>query len=400
MALVDYSDSEASESEQTTPLPARTVPADATTVSQKNSFQKVVNHANPRKVIVNLPGLATSSKEGNNGGDDIEKDRPAKRAKTASAFSGFNSFLPPPKNPNKALQGSSGSTNGSTLSRSRGVGLGHGVSLRTGATPAFSRDAPQDIYLAQEEQEALHADEEEITEVTVQTLPVIKGEIKLVGKPMMFRPLSVARKGPPKKKSRMEGSAVALPTNAKVLEHVPAQQTSAIAKAPTPKIKQSLFSTFNDDDLPIPPLDENSGFDQTTADVMGTESYMHSTADEVNTTAVPSFIPEPAPANSLSSLADNLGLSAAERRQLFGRNGSAGDARVSNFSLAAEYSHNNKLLESEDAAPAHNPVRAIAPGKHSLQQLLNAATNQKEALEESFASGKRNRKDAGSRYGW
>ena len=37
-------------------------------------------------------------------------------------------------------------------------------------------------------------------------------------------------------------------------------------------------------------------------------------------------------------------------------------------------------------------------GKHSLKQLVNAASNQREALEEHFAKGKSNRKDAGARY--
>jgi hypothetical protein len=48
----------------------------------------------------------------------------------------------------------------------------------------------------------------------------------------------------------------------------------------------------------------------------------------------------------------------------------------------------------------HNPVRSIAPGKHSLKQLLNATVSQKEALEESFAKGYANRKEASGRYGW
>jgi hypothetical protein len=48
----------------------------------------------------------------------------------------------------------------------------------------------------------------------------------------------------------------------------------------------------------------------------------------------------------------------------------------------------------------HNPVRSIAPGKHSLKQLVNAAQSQKDALAESFAKGYQNRKEAGSKYGW
>jgi hypothetical protein len=35
-----------------------------------------------------------------------------------------------------------------------------------------------------------------------------------------------------------------------------------------------------------------------------------------------------------------------------------------------------------------------------LRQLLNAATTQKDALEESWAAGKRNKQEAGRKYGW
>ena len=56
--------------------------------------------------------------------------------------------------------------------------------------------------------------------------------------------------------------------------------------------------------------------------------------------------------------------------------------------------------ETDIASVQHNPVRPIAPGKHTLQQLVNVASNQREALEESFATGRRNKKEAGAKYGW
>jgi hypothetical protein len=102
----------------------------------------------------------------------------------------------------------------------------------------------------------------------------------------------------------------------------------------------------------------------------------------------------------LNNVADDLNLSKSERRQLFGRNAPSADSRVLTFNTDQEYAHNQALAETELAATQHNPVRAIAPGKHSLQQLVNAAASQKDALEESFASGRRNKKEAGSRYGW
>ncbi|XP_044718126.1 mitotic checkpoint regulator, MAD2B-interacting domain-containing protein [Hirsutella rhossiliensis] len=47
----------------------------------------------------------------------------------------------------------------------------------------------------------------------------------------------------------------------------------------------------------------------------------------------------------------------------------------------------------------HQPC-ALQGGKHSLRQLVQNVHNQREALEDSFAKGKSNRKEASSRYGW
>ena len=68
--------------------------------------------------------------------------------------------------------------------------------------------------------------------------------------------------------------------------------------------------------------------------------------------------------------------------------------------MAQEYQHNRELRENEQLVPDHKPVRAIAPGKHSLQQLVNAAQSNREALEESFARNKATKKDFGSKYGF
>jgi hypothetical protein len=60
----------------------------------------------------------------------------------------------------------------------------------------------------------------------------------------------------------------------------------------------------------------------------------------------------------------------------------------------------NEELRAKGETVQHNPVRAIAPGKHSLRQLVNAASSQQDALEEKFMTSKRNKKEAGSKYGW
>jgi hypothetical protein len=116
----------------------------------------------------------------------------------------------------------------------------------------------------------------------------------------------------------------------------------------------------------------------------------------------PPAVPTPPVSQSLDDIAGDLKLSAAERRQLFGRQKDGlrqAATKVINFNTDQEYLHNEELRAAGEQI-VHNPVRAIAPGKHSLKQLVNAAQSQKEALEESFAKGKSNRAEASSRYGW
>ena len=115
--------------------------------------------------------------------------------------------------------------------------------------------------------------------------------------------------------------------------------------------------------------------------------------------SAPPAVPTPPVSQSLDDIAGDLKLSAAERRQLFGRQKGGRATTIKNFNTDQEYVHNEELRAAGEQA-VHNPVRAIAPGKHSLKQLVNAAQSQKEALEESFAKGKSNRAEASSRYGW
>lgn len=90
-------------------------------------------------------------------------------------------------------------------------------------------------------------------------------------------------------------------------------------------------------------------------------------------------------------------------RQLLGRGNRFRDpVSIATFDVSTEYASNNVFARDEAAraAMAVNPVRSIAPGKHQLTQLLNAAQAQKGAFEERFAEGKRNRREAGGKYGW
>lgn len=395
MALVDYSDSDASDNDQ----PAASKPVIAT----KTVFQKVVDRSNPGKIRVSLPQAV--SKE-----DARGDEPPAKRAKTGEggggAFSGFNSFLPAPK---RANQANATSTTGST----RKPGLTPGASLKTGSAPGFSRDPETEIdYVGQDEPASP-------VEGSGLGLPPPKAnsfldqkpaeEVKLVGKPLMFRPLSVSRKPIKRKKQTADpSSAIAAshgtPTTPDTKTDRPIQKGKVSLFSMASEFETSSLSTSTEEYKPmLYDTSEGNGKDEDEAEDNSFElepSYEDYTPTTIR--MAPPAVPTPPVSQSLDDIAGDLNLTGAQRRQLFGRQkgGRMQTAtKVINFNTDQEYLHNEELRAAGEQV-SHNPVRSIAPGKHSLKQLVNAAQSQKDALEESFAKGKSNRAEASSRYGW
>jgi len=359
MALVGYSDSEGSDSEtpNVAPVPAASKPA-----AKKLNFQKLVDPSAPRKIKVDLPTIQP----------EAEADAPpAKKARTAGKFGGFNSFLPAPKRANDAKKG-----------------LGSGVNLKTGAEPAFSRERvePDPSAFA-----PAPATEDNKDETGTSTLPApfhdeAPREVKPVGNAMKFKPLSVARNKKPMKKKILPNVAPAAQS--------PAAPTIAEApKAPAPKPKVSLFSVTQADTTP------SSAAPAADYQPLLAEPETATTTEPYDSTT---YVPTPAPTgpNSLTSIADDLQLSASERRRLFGRNAASASAiNVTHLNMNEEY-NNNEQLRAAGQAVEHRAVKAVAPGKHSLQQLVNSASTQKEALEDAWAQGRRNKAEAGSHYGF
>lgn len=390
MGLVDYSDSDASDGEQVT------IPKPSTT--SKSGFQKVVDRSNPGKIRVSLPQVASQD-------ENRSEEPPAKRAKIGGgggAFSGFNSFLPAPKR--------AGQTNATTTTSSKKQGLVPGVSLKTGAAPGFSRD----VELEREEAFV----EEEPAATSGMNLPAPKTtgsvdqkpaeEVKLVGKPLMFRPLSVSRK-PVKKKKQATGSGTAT-TPVTASSSTPNVQ----AEQPVKKPKVSLFSMGPESETPAASVstgeykpmlyetdDRKSEEEEEEGSLLEAEPSYEEYTPTTNRMAPPA-VPTPPVSQSLDDIAGDLNLTDSQKRQLFGRQkgGRMQSAhKVINFNTDQEYLHNEELRAAGEQV-SHNPVRSIASGKHSLKQLVSNAQSQKEALEESFATGKSNRAAASSRYGW
>lgn len=410
MGLVEYSDSE-SDGESPRSSTPPTSAAAASQPAKKQTFQKLVDKSNPGKILVSLPPVSTTSD------DAVASEAPAaKRLKTSGGrFSGFSSFLPPPK---------------AAASKPRGVSSGNaaprvGVNLRTSSEAAFSRDTGDDSGDGVSRTDGSGPiSKSPSTTATAPMQPSIppgqksEDEVKLVGKPLMFKPLSVARK-PGKKVGGVKTASAS--TTASLSAPLKRPSDTGSSESPTAegmlaaqqvkKKKISLFSVVDDAHSVEPAPEDSSSYeaesyapDQSTLpegnvldDIASQQQYAGYSQLPVRQAGYP----EP---NSLDSIADDLNLDPAARRELFGRGGvpSKTTAKsVINFNLDQEYRHNEELRHSGALdQQQHNPLRAIKPGKHSLQQLVNQVQSQRDALEENFAKNRATQKQSGAKYGF
>ena len=389
MGLVDYSDSETSDNEQSQVTNAL---APAPTKA-KSTFTKVFDRSNSGKIKVSLPHTILKDERDCSDGDEPRVKR--LRMQGSGVFSGFNSLLPPPKRTVQVINAAI--ENGKSAS----VHVGAKINFKTGAAPAFTRDG--DLSKINGEHSPADTLSATATEDIITSKP--DEEVRLVGKPTMFKPLSVTRKPAKKKVS---------PANE--LGELRSSPLPAQLKEVPPRPKFSLFSFSTDiDDLAQPSTSTSQEYEPliySNQHADGADKALQnlgSSNQEVSVLTNPQHsrtvaTPTPPVAQSLSDIAGDLNLTEAERRRLFGRTKNSSSSQQSatkiiNFNTDQEYLHNEELRASGETV-THNPVRAIAPGKHSLKQLVNAAQNQREALEESFAKGKSNRAEASSRYGW
>ncbi|KAJ6155358.1 hypothetical protein N7470_005924 [Penicillium chermesinum] len=401
MNLVDYSDSEGSDGESD-PIP---VPAEKQKKPDAASFKQ------SRKIRVALPEIKPENPADEEAGDGPARKR--LRLGGSGALSGFNSFLPAPKRQ---------AEKNAPVASTRKV-----FSLKTGATPGFSRESDAELRQEQALNDYSNAtedqDEEDITIPKAGSLaqadagsdpapaPKAIGEAKLQGNPMMFRPLSVGRQKKKKPNAAKPVSSASAATNAVDSQASSGQKASAdvppsIPAPAPPKPKVSLFS-FSSEDSDARSATATATSSSTYEPMMyTTEAETEAETDAASTDLNASYANMPAKnayptthsvTSSLDNIANDLNLSKSERRQLFGRNAPSANSQIRTFNTDQEYASNQALAQSELAGIQHNPLMG---GKTSLKQLVTAASSQKEALEESFAAGRRNKKEAGSRYGW
>lgn len=412
LGLVNYSDSETSETEVAPPPTTKAKP------SSKSAVERVVDRSNPHKIRVRLPA---STEDTTRDGTRIGDEPPSKKPRIGGGggggmFSGFNSLLPAPKRTSQTTGSGRAVRNGL-----KNGGLGSKVQLRTSATPGFSREVETPAAASEEISTGvgegvdggIDGEAKEIveqwgagSEITKPMPENIAGPgPKKDTKPIMFKPLSVARKPQQKQKSATAPKLVATSTNGG--ETYSKEQL----KAP-PKI--SLFSVDHLESATLtsslsgeykPMVYESHGDKMSTSIDPTSEASLSQQDEIIQHAGYHASVSSNIGPQSLDSIATDLGLSESAKRQLFGRQKGSGQEQglssvnIINFNTDQEYAANEALRAAGETV-THNPVRAIAPGKHSLKQLVNAANSQKDALEEHFATGRRNKKEAGSRYGW
>lgn len=373
---MDYSDSDESGDEQTD-IPSKT-PSAKHAPSTNANFK--FDRSNPQKIQVRLNNAAATN------GAHEDEPTPKRQRLGGGGLSDFNAMLPPPKrDAEKPQMGNKTSA--------RKV-----FSLKTGAEPGFSRESDAELRQFFADQDAERVSNNSMESGNAVGLPDIPkrntdtlsrpSEQPLKGNAFMFKPLSVARNTKKKKPAALNGKQIA--TSVPLGQSTPEAVKEKVASQPK---KVSLFSSNAESDATEVP--------QETDLLDGVVEESHEVEQDPDPPPFQSSIPTQN-AQSLDTIASDLNLSAAERRQLFGRGGkgaSAAALNVVNFNTDAEYAANEELRATGEQQQ-HNPLRAIAPGKHNLKQLVSNAQGQKDALEESFAQGKRNKKEAGNKYGW
>jgi hypothetical protein len=306
-----------------------------------------------------------------------EQQPPAKRARTAGAFSGFNSLLPAPKQVAKSVPKA-------------------GVSLKTSSEAVFSRASTIESGARQGDDEDYGGMNGETSEQRPAT--EAKEEPKIVGKATKFKPLSVSNRKKPLKKARpMEEPRDLASGTASVQQPEPNAEAPAVETAPPPppKPKKSLFSVQQKEDY-TPAQSASESYEPITTDADFEEPTIASYQPQ-HLDPTPTF--SSTTTNSLQSAVSDLNLTPAQRRQLFGRHGQNQDINITHFNLDSEYAANEQLRQAGEVVE-HRAVKAIAPGKHSLQQLVNNARSQQDGLEDKWAAGRQARGEGGSKYGW
>lgn len=389
MGLVAYSDSEDSESEANTTAPA----------ARPVLSPGAPSSTGPRKIKVDLPATLP---------DNEDTQRPNKIRRLGTGFGSFNDFLPAPKQLPKAPGG--GAISAATK------GLRPGFSLKTSSEAAFSRapveaQAPRvaDAVVSSAPYTSQPDNLSKPASVVAQA-PEATDPTAPKPNPLKFKPLSVTNK----KKKKTFGSSLApsKPTAPNSASEESNDNSSQSTTTPSAKPKTSLFGLSATPNAAQTPDQYPEAKDTEMADyepLLSEQAYHTDQYPDASQPQQPdiTYHQPQQDSNPLSALATEMNLTPSQRRQLMGRhanvsvvsNAAYEGVNIHHFDTTKEYSRNEELRQAGELNQ-HREVKAVGAGKHSLQQLVNAASSQKEALEDKWAAGKRKQADGGAAYGF
>ncbi|EPS38158.1 hypothetical protein H072_8031 [Dactylellina haptotyla CBS 200.50] len=389
MALVSYSDSEGSDTESPAPAPSLPLPKAKSSLSSflppPSKKRKLVDESNPgastsassgpRKIKIELPKITPL--------EDDEPSFSSSRPKIGkSTGAGMLSFLPAPKKTGadavKAAQEAEKEEKGkpdSTDVNTNGItGASAPRMLGGGIKKMEYAGTGMDTHLP--------TVEDDPEEASVTPTPPPQTETKPSG-PVQGRAIQPFFRKPATKKKANSAAAPAKVEDKKVSLF---SLGSALNEKPlgASAVSTGEYKPMIIDDNPAPAVEDIPMEGQTYEQVEDTQTYQQ---------------PIQGP-QTYQSISEEIGMDEASMRMFMGRRGRNAEIKLMDFNVDQEYEKNEAARAAGELAPEKNVVRSIKPGKHQLTSLLNAAQSQRTALEESFAQGRRNKKEAGSKYGW
>ncbi|KAF9564609.1 hypothetical protein CPC08DRAFT_741341 [Agrocybe pediades] len=337
-----------------------------------------------KKITIALPSLSSAS----NDEPDAEPERPAKKQRTGAGVSSLLSMLPAPKEKNPVVDKQS--------QRVLGSGAGPGLNFRS--TPSLqSANIPSHPTSEQEKPEAQP------------TEPTTAEESTTSSSSILFRPTSLA-KG--KKNISLEETYTPQPNLAPPPSN-PTQEVDFFSLGSTSKADIKTTTSSN-----TPILSSVSA---------APELPTYEPPEPTPTDPYPGYYQLPSGAWAMYDVEYynkfmkkweqeyNAQVRALEKGTIKGFEGLQ-DAPVEEIDALKEMEKAKKEIQEREAkkaitqgaggapaAPKMNinasKTSGIARSRHQLSTLLKEAYENREALEERIAQGKRNRKEAGNKYG-
>ncbi|TGJ70012.1 hypothetical protein EYR41_006009 [Orbilia oligospora] len=388
MALVSYSDSEGSDTESTPSAPTLPPPKAKSSLSgflpPPSKKRKLVDDTKPdatstgpRKIKIELPKITPDV-------DDVDASSSSSsraRIGKSTGGSGMLSFLPAPKRTGaeaaKVAQESEKKLTAAVTAESDSAPrmLGGGIKKMeyAGTGMDFQPTVEDDPETSNFTPPA--ATEEVLTKPPVEVKPA--GPIQGRAIQPFFKKSTTKKKATtkPTGATKVEEKKVSLFSLGSALNERPLAASTTLTAAEYKPLLVEESAPAVEDEVPV-----EASYQQ---DVYTETSYQPALG-----------------AQTFQSISEEVGMDEAEMRMFMGRRGRNAEIKLVDFNVDKEYEKNEAARAAGELAPERNVVRSIKPGKHQLTSLLNAAQSQRAALEESFAEGRRNKKEAGSKYGW